>query len=606
MMSSAFFENAKKLLDGGFSVIPCNRDKKPCIPWKEFQTRYATEAELKKWSEIRDVQLGIVTGKISGVTILDCDSEAGIAAAAEFLDDDPETPTVKTPKGLHYYFDYVPDIQNSVKAGLTDCDIRNDGGYVVAPPSVNCSGGYHWMRGIHLNRLKMPTMMVDVFRQSTFSQQKSTKSTFPPASENPSFRIYNMYEKMGREGEDDVDPENGDFSGAETGSNTRNYSENDNTGHGGQSTFSQHSSTFSQQSSTGVNKVNISFKEGGRDNTIFHLAMHLVKSGMPVDEIEKYLSFIAAHCSPAYPEKEIKAKIKSAASRLSAKEGNSTSDLRDWINQTSGMFSISDVYKVMPMAGTPEGRRHISALLSRFAKSGLIERITGKNGMFRLVENQCESIDPFAASAEPVKLWMPLRLHELVNLMPGNMAVIAGEPDAGKTAVLMAMAKANARQFRIHYFSSEMGPVELRTRIDKDVETPKDVWKLINFRERSGNFADVIQPGEGNVNVIDFLEITENFYEISGRLREIHDKLKGAIAVIAIQKNAGQETGLGGFRGLEKPRLYVSMSRKNVARIVKAKNWATDRNPNGLILNYKIVDGCKIIPQCDWRREVTQ
>ena len=55
----------------------------------------------------------------------------------------------------------------------------------------------------------------------------------------------------------------------------------------------------------------------------------------------------------------------------------------------------------------------------------------------------------------------------------------------------------------------------------------------------------------GNINIIDFLEISENFYEIGGRLREIHDKLKGAVAVVALQKNAGTQTGLGGYRGME-------------------------------------------------------
>ena len=161
---------------------------------------------------------------------------------------------------------------------------------------------------------------------------------------------------------------------------------------------------------------------------------------------------------------------------------------------TEGAFSSTDVHKEFPLAATAEGRRQISAMLSRFAKDGLIERIPGRNGVFRKVENQCDSIDPFSASAEPVKMWMPFRLHEIVNILPGNIIVIAGEPDAGKTAFLMALAKANAMKHLVHYFSSEMGPAELHTRIKKDIETPREVWNKIDFRERSSAFQDVIKP----------------------------------------------------------------------------------------------------------------
>jgi len=60
---------------------------------------------------------------------------------------------------------------------------------------------------------------------------------------------------------------------------------------------------------------NIFFEEGYRDTSIFHLANHLVKGGMSRPSIEKYLYFIARHCNPPYPEKEIAAKIASAFKR---------------------------------------------------------------------------------------------------------------------------------------------------------------------------------------------------------------------------------------------------------------------------------------------------
>ena len=80
--------------------------------------------------------------------------------------------------------------------------------------------------------------------------------------------------------------------------------------------------------------------------------------------------------------------------------------------------------------------------------------------------------------------------------------------------------------------------------------------------------------------------------------QDIYAKLKGAVAVIAIQKNAGQDNGLGGFRSMEKARLAISMDSGKM-KITKAKNFITDLNPNGLQADFKLVQGCKFLPAGD-------
>ena len=87
---------------------------------------------------------------------------------------------------------------------------------------------------------------------------------------------------------------------------------------------------------------------------------------------------------------------------------------------------------------------------------------------------------------------------------------------------------------------------------------------------------------------------------MGGKLAEIHKRLKGAIAFVALQKNPGVKMGLGGFRSAEKPRLYLSMD-SGILTIAKAKNWATSENPNGLEYRFKIVGGCKFIKVQGWR-----
>ena len=137
-------------LTRGWSPIPVGSDKRPLLEWKRFQDEHATEAEISAWYETwPEGALGIVTGKVSGLLVLDIDAAdpkrfaTGCAKIAELLPDGLTTPTVRTRRGgLHYYF-RRPDVGmgNRAKVAGFDIDVRCDGGYVVAPPSA----GYAWL-----------------------------------------------------------------------------------------------------------------------------------------------------------------------------------------------------------------------------------------------------------------------------------------------------------------------------------------------------------------------------------------------------------------------------------------------------------------------------
>ena len=61
----------------GFSLIPLQpHDKRPAIPWKPYQDRHPTTEEVTAWFADESANIGIVTGRISDLTVLDCDSVA--------------------------------------------------------------------------------------------------------------------------------------------------------------------------------------------------------------------------------------------------------------------------------------------------------------------------------------------------------------------------------------------------------------------------------------------------------------------------------------------------------------------------------------------------
>jgi hypothetical protein len=190
----------------------------------------------------------------------------------------------------------------------------------------------------------------------------------------------------------------------------------------------------------------------------------------------------------------------------------------------------------------------------------------------------------------------------MVEILPGNTILVAGAVNAGKTALLLNIVRDNMADSKVHYFNSEMGASELRKRLSLfDNPLTLEGWEF-SAHERLSDFGDVIRSGAGVINVIDYLEVYEDFYKVGGLLAEIHKRLDGAVAVVALQKNPGLDIPMGGYRGLEKPRLALALDSGRV-KIVKAKNWKGRENPNQKVRNFKLINGCKFVEQGGWHLE---
>lgn len=113
-----------------WSVIPIRADgsKAPALEsWKEYQQRLPTEMELQNWFVAGVNQIGVVTGKISGLSVLDVDTRNITLPVTSSI-------RVKTPKGTHHYFKYSEGLGNAVRF-IEHCDIRSEGGFCLLPPS---------------------------------------------------------------------------------------------------------------------------------------------------------------------------------------------------------------------------------------------------------------------------------------------------------------------------------------------------------------------------------------------------------------------------------------------------------------------------------------
>src|SRR5680860_1538417 len=91
--------------------------------------------------------LGIGTGSISGICVLDVDGEEGMTNLINADLEPPETLTSRTGGGGWHFIYRLPEggIRNSAGKIAEKVDIRGEGGYIVVPPSNHISGGiYEW------------------------------------------------------------------------------------------------------------------------------------------------------------------------------------------------------------------------------------------------------------------------------------------------------------------------------------------------------------------------------------------------------------------------------------------------------------------------------
>lgn len=149
---------ALKYLSMGWSIIPLRpKSKEPLIKWIEFQNRRASESEVKDWfTKHIDANLGVVTGLVSNLAVVDLDGPEGLTSGRNL---GLKSSVVSlTGAGRQLWFKNQMGLQNSVKVIAPGIDIRAEGGYVVAPPSIHPNGRqYRWLNTLtNVSLAQMP------------------------------------------------------------------------------------------------------------------------------------------------------------------------------------------------------------------------------------------------------------------------------------------------------------------------------------------------------------------------------------------------------------------------------------------------------------------
>jgi len=522
-----------------FSIVP-SKNKQPLISWTEFQSRIPTDEEVKNWwTQNPDAGISVVTGSISGIVVIDCDSPEAINAITNILPDSKIFPCVGTPRaGRHFYFICSEKLQRQVSF-KEKTDFLAEGSVVVLPPSKGTNGKeYQWLGG-------WPTKRDDFLDFSAVSSWVGIREG------------YTNRER---------------FLGV-------------------------------QQSATDATKRNI-FEEGVRDENLFHIAYCLTKTGNCKEYVEQALLALMKSWGE-YDPKWVNEKIRSAFKHIDNKNRNLTEEITNWVLQQDGSFSATSCNNEQQLA-TKSEKSLARMILFRLKKEGIIEKHGGRSGDYRLIDKTVDEIVINDSEEEflHLPLWLPFELHTMVDISEGNIILIAGEFNSGKTAWLLNILKKNKGKFPIRYMSSEMWRKEFKKRFRGFTDVPASYFNTdesTQYIYRSSNYADALMPGA--LNIIDYLEM-DDYTKTAEILRQIHDKTKGGLCIVAVQKKKGEVLGRGKDMLMEKPRLAISLysdEGKFTAHITKAK-ICIGGNHDGKKLDFGIQNGCKLEQLSEWKR----
>jgi putative DNA primase/helicase len=206
-LSTSLLDSALAYATHGWAVHPlhtmhtgtCSCGQSSCPnPGKHPRTQHGVkdattdEATIRQWWERHpDANIGIATGTISNLVVLDVDPRHGGDESlkqwtTQYGQDFLATVTSCTGGGgLHLLYTY-PDQPIRNKAGLAPgLDIRGDSGYIVAPPSMHASGQpYHWEQPPDTTPLApLPAWLLDLLTTSSHRSNGALPEVSAPIPE---------------------------------------------------------------------------------------------------------------------------------------------------------------------------------------------------------------------------------------------------------------------------------------------------------------------------------------------------------------------------------------------------------------------------------------
>jgi len=131
------------------------------------------EAQVRQWwTRAPNAGVGIATGQASNLWVLDVDGPDAMAWYDASVIEHGLTPTlgVRTSRGAHLYWSWPADaVVRNAQGVRPNIDVRGEGGYVCAPPTMHRSGKrYEWImreEGFIPTRAEAPAWLLEIVKE---------------------------------------------------------------------------------------------------------------------------------------------------------------------------------------------------------------------------------------------------------------------------------------------------------------------------------------------------------------------------------------------------------------------------------------------------------
>ena len=275
--------------------------------------------------------------------------------------------------------------------------------------------------------------------------------------------------------------------------------------------------------------------------------------------------------------------------------------VKEWLEVHKGeRFDLDTVCKQLDIQER-DNRKYVAIELNRKVEQGIIEKVSiSRPPIYTIINKDIKNI-PWQAASSKDELFIRFPIShyddtyfsfgEYIVTRPADIWVVAGVSNKGKSTLVRNLLWDNMDLIPCRMMVSEYAPGRFKSVVSrmtwanplKADGTPK--FELI---ERHSDWRYAIVPDA--LNIIDWIGLGDNFWEIRTVIEGIQDSLRGGMAVIVLQKNEGKTLGEGGAFSEQRASVYLNID-SGVLTVRKIKECKNNMYFDGKSYGFDVIDG---------------
>lgn len=555
---------ALEYVDHGFKVFPVSASKIPLTP-HGLKDATITQGGCKAfWGSNPNAGIGLVT---DGLIVLDFDVKAGGMASKDLIEGKygilPKTRTHRTGGGgLHYLYKNAVGMnaRNATGfAGYSGVDIRANGGYIVAPPSIHATGNRYKVLD-NSPIIPAPDWLVELLKQKPIpSISTNTGESLPILPGQRNATLARMAGSMRRQG-------------------------------------MIQEAIEAALLTTNKNQCNPALDE----SEVLTIAKSISRYDPDIlDNLTNQTNDVLtdnSDRSEISDQSDSTDQFDTTDRPYQMTRGRVIAKLVDvWLGEhKSEKFDLDTICRHLDIKTRDD--RHL--VVKKLSYEVDREHIEKSDKLYTSIDRTIKCIDWMSANTDEfIDIRWPFGISDgsrfgfdgHVTVSPGDIIVVAGVSNMGKTTFCQNVLWNNMDTMPCTMMGNELTPIKFKRRVSNmnwanpigDDGKPK--FELIERRE---DWKYVIRPN--NLNIIDWISMDDGFYKIGKIIEGIQSKLVKGCCVIALQKDANKTLAVGGHFSMDLASLYLAID-YNRLTVVKAKEW-NGWNPNGKTFSFEIIN----------------